>query len=102
MLGFVLSRHFNSDIYNLEVLAPGVSKASAIRRVAKAEGAERIVVFGDNLNDLPMFAVADIAVAVGNAMPQVKAAAHEIIDANYTDAVARYIAADFAATAGRG
>ncbi len=39
----------------LEVLAPRVSKASAIRRVAKAEGAERIVVFGDNLNDLPMF-----------------------------------------------
>lgn len=92
---------FNSNIYNLEVLAPGVSKASAIRRVAKNVGAERIVVFGDNLNDLPMFAVADHAVAVGNAMPQVKAAADEVIEANYTDAVARYIAADYAATAAR-
>ena len=54
-LGFVLSRHFQQRYRNLEVLAPRVSKASAIRRVAKAEGAERIVVFGDNLNDLPMF-----------------------------------------------
>lgn len=35
---------FNSDIYNLEVLAPGVSKASAIRRVAKAEGDRKSVV----------------------------------------------------------
>jgi len=58
-------------------------------------------VFGDNLTDLPLLAGADIAVFGDNPMPQVKAAAHEVIDANYTDAVARYIAADFAATAGR-
>ena len=86
---------FNSDLANLELLAPGVSKADAIRRVAADCGAERIVVFGDNLNDLPMFAIADEAVAVGNAMPQVKEAADIVIEPNYTDAVARFIEADY-------
>lgn len=51
--------------------------------------------FGDSLNDLTMFAVADVAVAVGNALPEVKAAADKVIEANYTDSVARFIAEDF-------
>ena len=47
--------------------------------------------FGDNLNDLPMMAVADVAVAVANAMPQVREAADIVIGANDTDSVARYM-----------
>jgi hydroxymethylpyrimidine pyrophosphatase-like HAD family hydrolase len=38
------------------------------------------VVFGDNLNDLPMFAEADTSVAVQNAKPEVKEAADCITD----------------------
>lgn len=86
---------FNENIGNLEIQAPGISKASAIRSLAAELGVERTVVFGDNLNDLPMFAIADEAVAVANAEPEVKAAATIIIGPNYTDAVARFIAADF-------
>ena len=42
-----------------------------------------------------MFEVADVAVAVGNALPEVKAAAADVvIEPNYTDAVARFIEAD--------
>lgn len=86
---------FNENIGNLEIQAPGISKASAIRSLAAELGVERTVVFGDNLNDLPMFAIADEAVAVANAEPEVKAAATIIIGPNYTDAVARFIASDF-------
>lgn len=86
---------FNENIGNLEIQAPGISKASAIRSLAAKLGVERTVVFGDNLNDLPMFAIADEAVAVANAEPEVKAAATIIIGPNYTDAVARFIDADF-------
>ena len=85
---------FNTDVYNLEIFPPGVTKASAILALKETVGATRLVVFGDNLNDLPMFEVADVAVAVGNALPEVKAAADVVIEPNYTDAVARFIEAD--------
>lgn len=88
---------FNPQVYNLEVFPPGVTKASAIERLKAELGADRLVVFGDNLNDLPMLGVADVAVAVGNALPEVKEAADVVIEPNYTDSVARFIEADFEA-----
>lgn len=85
---------FNPEVYNLEMFPPGVTKAAAVMRMKERLGADRLVVFGDSLNDLPMLAVADVAVAVGNALPEVKAAADIVIEPNYTDSVARFIAAD--------
>ncbi|MDE7473699.1 MAG: HAD family hydrolase, partial [Muribaculaceae bacterium] len=78
----------------LEVFAPEVSKANAVRRLARQVGAERIVVFGDNLNDLSMMEVADLSVAVDNAFPEVKEAADVVIGPNSADSVARFIAED--------
>lgn len=86
---------FNSDVYNLEIFPPGISKASAIIDLKNSIGAERLVVFGDSLNDLPMMGIADVAVAVGNALPEVREAADVVIEPNYTDSVARFIAKDF-------
>lgn len=87
---------FNSDVAFLEVFAPGVSKASAVTDLKKMTGADRLTVFGDNLNDLPMMAVADVAVAVGNAFPEVKAAADIVIGSNRDDVVALYISEELA------
>lgn len=75
----------------IEVFAPGVSKANAALRLKAETGADRLVVYGDNLNDLPMMAVADLSVAVANARPEVLAAADTVIGANTDDAVARHI-----------
>lgn len=86
---------FNNDIYNLEIFPSGVNKAAAILSLKKKTGAERLVVFGDNLNDLSMLEAADVAVAVDNAFSQVKEAADIIIGPNYSDAVARFIEKDF-------
>lgn len=85
-----------ADTGILEVFAPGVSKAAAIRRMRENTGATRVVAFGDNLNDLPMLAEADVAVAVGNALPEVRAAADIVIGPNTADAVARFISEDYA------
>lgn len=85
---------YSPGVGNLEVFAPGVSKAAAVRELKKRVGAKRLVVFGDNLNDLPMLAEADLAVAVGNALPAVKEAADLVIEPNYTDSVARFIEYD--------
>lgn len=78
----------------IDIYAPGVSKARAVTELARSVGARRVVVFGDNLNDLPMMRVADVAVAVDNALDAVKAEATAVIGANHTDAVARFIADD--------
>ncbi len=86
---------FSVGIYILEVYALGVSKASAVLDLKERLGASRLVAFGDNLNDLPLLEVADVAVAVANAQPRVKAAADIVIGPNYNDSVARYIADDF-------
>ncbi|MCM1355766.1 MAG: Cof-type HAD-IIB family hydrolase [Staphylococcus sp.] len=84
---------FNRDVANIEIFGAGVSKANAIRRLAARIGAERVTVYGDNLNDLPMFEVADEAVAVANAMPEVLAKADRVIGSNAESAVAKDILA---------
>ena len=81
---------FDPETALIEVFAPGVNKAAAIRRLAEHIGAERIVVFGDNLNDLPMMRVADLSVAVANALPDVRSEATLVIGSNNANAVARF------------
>lgn len=76
----------------IDIYAPGVSKAKAVRELAVETGASQVVVFGDNLNDIPMMQAADLAVAVENALPEVKAKADVIIGSNTDDSVARFIA----------
>ena len=85
---------FNPEYGILEVYSAGTSKAQAITALAQEVGANRVVVFGDNRNDLPMMAVANHSVAVSNAFPEVLEQAHEIIGANTTDSVARWIEQD--------
>lgn len=89
---------FNPEVALMDVYAAGCSKASAVRDVATELGIDRVVVFGDNLNDLPMMEVADCPVAVGNALPQVKEAADIIIGSNDTPSVAEFIRDDFMST----
>ena len=78
----------------LEIFTAGTSKAGAIRKLARQVGATRVVVFGDNRNDIAMMQAADHSVAVGNAFPEVRAAASEVIGPNTADSVARWIEAD--------
>ncbi len=82
-------------IYMLEVFTAGVSKADAVADMKQHVCADRLVVFGDNLNDIPMFGVADLAVAVANAQPRVREAADIVIGPNFDDSVARFIHDDF-------
>lgn len=88
---------FGPEIAILETFAPGTTKAAAIRRLADRLGAERVVAFGDNVNDLPMLAEADVAVAVANAIDEVKRQADVVVGSNDSDAVARFILDDITA-----
>lgn len=84
------------DIYNegmgyLEIFSKGTTKADAVVRLAKKIGADRVVAFGDNRNDIPMLEAADLGVAVGNAFPEVKEVAGIVIGNNTDDSVAHWI-----------
>ena len=78
----------------IDIYAPGVSKARAVEEMAVEAGATRIVVFGDNLNDLPMMRMSTVSVAVDNAFPEVKREASVTIGPNSADSVARFILED--------
>ena len=54
-------------------------------------GFERVVAFGDNINDLPLFSVADVKIAVENAKQEVKEMSDLVIGKNTDDAVAKYL-----------
>jgi hypothetical protein len=77
----------------LEISGPGVTKATALARLAAdlGTGPEGTVAFGDMPNDLPMLAWAGLAVAVANAHPEVRAVADEITASNDEDGVALVI-----------
>lgn len=60
-----------------ELLVPGVSKAEGLKRVARQVGVRRrdTVAIGDADNDVDMLRWAGLGIAMGNAMPSVRAAA---------------------------
>ncbi len=64
----------------------------SLKRMQRLEDS-RLVVFGDQVNDMDMFKMADEALAVANAIPALKEQATGIIDTNEEDGVVRYISA---------
>lgn len=87
----VFQKDTYGDEYWLEICPPNATKAKAVLKCKKALGCDRIVVFGDSMNDLSMFAVADEACAVENALNEVKATATVVIPSNEKDGVATYL-----------
>ena len=87
----VYSRDIYSDAQWLEIMPKTATKANAALRLKELLGCERIVAFGDHVNDLDMFAIADECYAVGNAVPELKEAATAVIDTNDEDGVARWL-----------
>jgi Cof subfamily protein (haloacid dehalogenase superfamily) len=69
------------------------TKDQAIKTLVKNYGLgdAQVVVFGDHINDLKMFAAADLAVAVGNAQAEVKACANLVIGTSAEDSVVKFI-----------
>ena len=87
---------YAKDIYSPESQWLGLdpinaTKAVAALRVKEMLACERLVVFGDNINDIPMFEIADECYAVANAVPQLKDIATGIIGGNDEDGVAKFL-----------
>lgn len=90
---------YSRDIYSgdqwLEILPKEATKANAVLQLKEYCGCERLAVFGDGINDIPMFMAADECYAVENAAPELKEIADGIIGSNNGDSVAEFIEKDF-------
>ena len=78
-------------LWYLEIQAGGVDKRLSIRVLRQMAGADRVVAFGDNHNDLAMAGEADVFCAVANATADVLNCADQVIPANTEDGVIRYL-----------
>ncbi len=93
-----LNMYFAEDIampgyYWLQIFHHQANKGRMVEALADHMNIplSHVVVFGDYLNDLDMFKIAGRAIAMGNALPEVKAAAHQIIGSNESGAVIEYL-----------
>ena len=86
---------YSRDIYSgeqwLEIMPKDASKANAVRKLAELLGCERIVAFGDGINDIDLFEIADEAYAVENAVPELKKIATAVIGSNDNDGVVKQL-----------
>ena len=84
-----------SKLYFLEVFSSKATKARGMMKIKDLVGADRVVAFGDNLNDIEMLQTADVGIAVGDAVDEVKKSADLIIGESYNDGVAKYLLDNF-------
>ncbi len=82
-----------SQRYYLDVTHPTADKGYAVRAFARHWNVPlaEVAVLGDMANDLPMFATAGLAIAMGNAAPEVQAEADDVTDSNDADGWAKAI-----------
>lgn len=86
---------FQQELYRpefwCEIMPAKATKAYAIKKLKKLWNCEKVISFGDAINDIPMFEVSDEAYAVENAVEELKTYATGVIDSNENDGVARWL-----------
>ncbi|MBD2867798.1 Cof-type HAD-IIB family hydrolase [Paenibacillus arenilitoris] len=77
----------------LQAMNRTVSKSAGLLRLCGYYGvpASDLIAFGDDYNDMDMLRMAGYAVAMGNAVPELKAAAHSVTASNDEDGVAEML-----------
>jgi len=87
----------SSDVYiknlwYLEIHSTNASKYNAAKYLSEYCGFDKIIGFGDNFNDVPLYKACDEFFAVANAVDELKVMATGIIGDNNSDAVSKFIA----------
>jgi hydroxymethylpyrimidine pyrophosphatase-like HAD family hydrolase len=82
---------YSTDLWFLEIYNHTASKYHAVQFLRQEHGFDHIVGFGDNINDIPLFAACDKKLAVKNALPELKNMADAVIDSNENDGVVKWL-----------
>lgn len=72
---------FSSAVTNVEIVPKGATKAGAIKEYIGSEE-YKVYAIGDGDNDISMFEIADMAIAMGNGTDKIKAMANHIVGTN--------------------
>ena len=82
-----------SQSYYLDITPPGYNKGTFLRTMAKRLGVStgETATIGDMQNDLPMFEVSAISIAMGNATDDVKKQATHVTSSNEQEGFARAV-----------
>ncbi|WP_324171516.1 HAD-IIB family hydrolase [Sulfurimonas sp.] len=93
-LKYILAPEAYTGCHFLTILHPDADKSHGIKTLSEYSGFDlsKLTVFGDNYNDLGMFNLAKISVAMANAQEKVKQEADVILKYNNDeDGVAKYL-----------
>ncbi|MGN1411032.1 MAG: HAD family hydrolase [Oscillospiraceae bacterium] len=87
----IYQRDYYSNSQWLEIVPKNVNKSTAILQLKDFLKCDRVVSFGDGLNDIGMFKVSNESYAVSNAVDEIKSLATGIIGSNEDDGVAKWL-----------
>lgn len=90
-LGSAFYRDNYSENYFLEIFSFSASKRAGVEKLKALCGADYVVAFGDNANDVDMLSSADEGYAVRNGTEEAKGAANGLIASNEEDGVAEFL-----------
>lgn len=83
---------YRKEEYWLEIMPQGATKAEGAKRLMNWLKCDELVCFGDGINDISLFEIADRSYAVENAVLELKKLATGVIGENTKDGVARWFA----------
>jgi hydroxymethylpyrimidine pyrophosphatase-like HAD family hydrolase len=76
-----------------QIMAQGVNKLGALRHILDklGTGIDKVMFFGDDINDIELIKECGIGIAMGNAAAKVKAIANNITLSNEEDGIAAFL-----------
>ena len=87
--------NFQQELYRpeywLEIMPRKATKYNAILKLKELWHCDKVISFGDSINDIPMFRISDECYAVENAVESLKKLATGVIGDNDSDSVAKWL-----------
>ena len=86
-----LQQELYREEYWCEIMPRMATKANAINKLKEITHCNKVVTFGDAINDIPMFLISDECYAVDNAISELKNIATAVIKSNAEDGIAHWL-----------
>ena len=88
---YYLTKELYDDSYWLEIMPAEATKSNTVLKLKEMLGCDRMVCFGDGINDISMFEAADECYAMENGVEELKAIATGVIGSNEESSVAKWL-----------